>query len=406
MTERPSVSVIVASYGRPGLLRRCLLGLHQLNYRPVEVIVVADQSGLDAAETLPFAARLKMHLQECANLSEARNLGISVAAGDYCAFIDDDAVPEPAWLDHLVAAAEASSAKAATGTVIGRNGFSVQWGCVAMSPRAQEWTLEAGTGPSLAGGAFLKLHGTNMLISRATLCSLGGFDAAFRFYLDDSDLACRIRQTGCRAVFCETARVHHAFAESARRTANRIPTSLFEIAASQAVFLRKHAPNALDAGLDQFRKNQKERLERLVARKAITIDRSQGLMSSLEAGFRAGRERPQGVHRIPEAHETNLKRFHAHAPAAVQSFSGRWYAESRMLAKARDFAANGVPVHVISLKPTPHKHQIRFTDSGVWLQRGGLFGASKRCQPMLTYWRLSDRIAAEMALFRLTRAKT
>jgi glycosyltransferase involved in cell wall biosynthesis len=40
------------------------------------------------------------------NLSRSRNLGIEAAAGDVVAFLDDDAVPEPRWLEDLVAAFE------------------------------------------------------------------------------------------------------------------------------------------------------------------------------------------------------------------------------------------------------------------------------------------------------------
>ena len=60
MTPLP-VSVVVVSRGRPEALKRCLLGLSQLQYDPFELIVVADPAGMATARAMPFAAHLKLH---------------------------------------------------------------------------------------------------------------------------------------------------------------------------------------------------------------------------------------------------------------------------------------------------------------------------------------------------------
>ena len=88
-----SVSVVVVSRGRPDALKRCLLGIAQLQYPVFEVVIVSDPSGIKAAKSLPFAADLKLVPFDKPNISAARNLGIVEAAGDIVAFIDDDAVP-------------------------------------------------------------------------------------------------------------------------------------------------------------------------------------------------------------------------------------------------------------------------------------------------------------------------
>ncbi len=121
----PSVSVVVVSRARPGELRRCLLGLFQLDYPAFEIVLVADPLGLRAAEASGYQGRIKTVAFDEANISAARNLGIQAAAGEIVAFIDDDAVPEPAWLTHLSAAFEADDVEAAGGYVRGRNGDRV-----------------------------------------------------------------------------------------------------------------------------------------------------------------------------------------------------------------------------------------------------------------------------------------
>ena len=52
-----------------------------------------------------------------AHVARSRNVGVKVAAGDILAFIDDDAVPEPDWLEQLAGAYEDPRVSAAGGPV-------------------------------------------------------------------------------------------------------------------------------------------------------------------------------------------------------------------------------------------------------------------------------------------------
>jgi glycosyltransferase involved in cell wall biosynthesis len=163
MTDAPSLSVVIASHGRPRALRRCLIALSQSSLDALEAVVVADSEGLEAVAQLPFADRIKTVLQAEANISQARNDGISRAAGEFVAFLDDDAVPEPTWAAAIVSAFAASAGlSAVTGPVLGRNGISLQWGPVVVDRQGRDIPVEAGTMPPQ--GTVLKLHGTNMAL--------------------------------------------------------------------------------------------------------------------------------------------------------------------------------------------------------------------------------------------------
>ena len=120
MTQLP-VSVVVVSHGRPEMLKRCLLGLSQLQYDPFEIILVADPLGVSAAGQTGLADDLKIIPFEEPNISAARNLGVAAAAGELIAFIDDDAVPEPQWLRYLCAPAVQSDVAAMGGYVRARH---------------------------------------------------------------------------------------------------------------------------------------------------------------------------------------------------------------------------------------------------------------------------------------------
>ncbi|MDG4646979.1 glycosyltransferase [Roseibacterium sp. SDUM158017] len=392
MKETPALSVVVASHGRPRALRRCLLGLSQSRLRRMEVIVVADAAGLRATSDLAFADRLKTVPQAEPNLSAARNDGVARAAGDVVAFIDDDAVPEPTWAGALAEAfARDADLAAATGPVLGRNGISVQWGRMSVDRQGRDGPFSE----RLPAGAVLKLHGTNMAVRRDVLHDLGGFDPAFRFYLDDTDLALRLGQAGHRAVWVPRAQVHHAFAPSERRDAERVPLSLFDIGASTASFLRKHAPDEMEAEIARLAEDQRARLFRLVRRRKLGAQALERLTSSLRDGIAEGRGRPVGA-RGPASQEAAWIALHD-GPSPRDEVLWGWRTRARPLrAEAARRVAAGARVSLFLFEPTPRAHRVRFDDGGWWEQTGGLYGRSERTMPRIQAWRFDSRLFSEI----------
>ena len=389
MTAPPRLSVIVASHDRPRALRRCLIALNQLPYPALEVVVVADAAGQAAVADLAFADRVTVLDQPEPNLSRARNAGVSASGGDIIAFLDDDAVPEPGWAGALAEGFADPDLAAATGPVLGRNGISLQWGCMAVDPCGRDLMVR-GTDPP--PGTALKLHGTNMAIRRAVLQAAGGFDAAFAFYLDDTDLALRLARDGHRAAYLPGAVVHHSFAASLRRRADRAPLSLFDIGASSAVFLRKHAPDDLERELERLRQDQKVRLEALRRRGLLSGDSAAPLLAGLEAGIATGRKRAFG-HRA-EIAPTAAFRPVRDAPPPAMAMGAGWIWQAPRLRRARPVDH---PFSLFLFEPTPRKHKVVFTEQGIWEQRGGLYGPSRRDQPRIRPWRFRSRLAAEVA---------
>jgi GT2 family glycosyltransferase len=402
MTDAPSLSVVVASHGRPGALRRCLLALGQSAGIRLEAVVVADREGLEAVAQLPFAGRIRTVLQAEPNLAQARNDGIAQAAGEIVAFIDDDAVPEPTWAEAITRAFRALPDRSAvTGPVLGRNGISLQWGPVAVDRQGRDSPLDDPDRP-LPHGTVLKLHGTNMAVRRDALDTLGGFDPAFRFFLDDTDLALRLAGAGHAAAWLPSAQVHHAFAASERRTADRVPLSLHDIGASTAVFLRKHAPDEMDPALRQLAEDQRARLFRLVRKRKLGARDVETLMRSLGDGIEDGRTRTHSTQTIP--HRTLDFQPLTETPVEGDVVLGGWWVHAaRLRAEAERLTRSGRRVTVLLFEPTPRAHKVRFTDGGWWEQRGGLYGRSDRKSPRFQLWSAKTRLSEELRRIAATR---
>src|SRR4051812_45892156 len=94
-------SVIVPTYRRPDDLRRCLAGLVRQRLPPAETVVVrraGDRATEALVSELLEEAVVDVVVSEPGVLA-AMTAGAAAARGDIVAFIDDDAVPRPDWLE-------------------------------------------------------------------------------------------------------------------------------------------------------------------------------------------------------------------------------------------------------------------------------------------------------------------
>lgn len=388
------LSVIVVSIGRPEALRRCLIGLSQQAVAGCEVIVVADAEGQAAVRSLPVKGALKLLPQRQPNISAARNAGLSAAAGDIVAFIDDDAVAEPVWSHAILGAFDDPDIAAVTGPVLGRNGISLQWGPMAVNRLGQD--IEIDPNAHFRDGFARKLQGTNMAVRRDVLEKIGGFDEALHFYLDDTDIAVRLANAGMRSAWVPKAVVHHGFFASARRTEDRVPLSLFDIGASTAVFLKKHAPKDEQAdALHGLEAAQSSRLMRLVQARKLGPEQMRKLLVGLKDGIEDGRGR-ESLESPIGPNPNDFDPFQGSDPPKQRVLAGRFFQRERLRAQARDLVASGQPVSLFVFEPTPRKHKVLFTNDGWWEQTGGLFGPSDRNGPRLRMTSFQARITTEV----------
>ena len=215
MTDAPQVSVIIVNYDRWTLLQECLLALGAQTYRDMEIIVVDNGSSDNSAEHVKrfFPQTKAIVLERNVGFCEGNNHGIAIARGEFIALLNNDAAPDPRWLEELVKAArDHPEASFFASRVL----------------RYDAPTLldSAGDGIALAGTAYRRGHrqpasqyareefvfgasGSAAFYRRRLLQEVGLFDEDFFAVYEDADLSFRAQLAGYRCLYVPTAIVYH-----------------------------------------------------------------------------------------------------------------------------------------------------------------------------------------------------
>ena len=128
MISSPAVSICIATYRRPSMLRRLLQSLQALTFSKVNepaitIVVVDNDPSLSArpviTEFLCKRYTLRYRVERRPGISFARNTAIEMSrAADFVAFVDDDEEVPPRWLDELLNVQAAFDADIVAGPVL------------------------------------------------------------------------------------------------------------------------------------------------------------------------------------------------------------------------------------------------------------------------------------------------
>ena len=368
----PRCSVIVVSRHRPQHLARCLAALARQTHPDYEIVLVADPASVDTRPDLP----LKRRAFDVANIALARNEGLALAAGAVLAFIDDDAIALPGWAEALTAPFADPRVLAGTGFTRGPDGLHWQARAERMTPSGQALPFDLHETALLApeNGHPVSTIGTNCAFRRDALLAIGGFDAAFAYHLDESDVNMRMGARfaqGLTAVVPQ-AQVIHGIAPGTGRALSGVPRDLTQIGRSTAIFAARHGGSS-----DWARGSQRRRLLRHMVAGRLDPFAVAPLMDSLEAGLAEGRNRqPPPPSAWTPVDPPPFLPMPQHPPAWVFLAGWHWRAKE-LRAKAARAVAAGDQVSVLLMTPGFQPHRMVLSDGGWWEQRGGLWGASR-----------------------------
>jgi glycogen(starch) synthase len=239
-------SIVINTLNRGTLLAKTLESFRWLKYEgDFEVIVVNGPSTDNSQEVIDsWLPHIRAARCDVANLSISRNIGICMARGDVVAFIDDDAIPEPEWLTQLAQAYTDAGIGGAGGRVLDPSGYTYQYEYSTANRLANaNWQLTQ-SAEHLSfpfSFEFPYLQGTNASFLRSALLEVGGFDEELEYYLDETELCCRLIDAGYVIRQLKGAYVHHKFAPSNIRDEHKITRYRYPVIKNKLYFSIKHA---------------------------------------------------------------------------------------------------------------------------------------------------------------------
>lgn len=241
MPNALTVSIVICTANRAESLDRTLRSLRQLRYQWFEVVVVdgsRDQQSAQVVAKHPDAIRYVLCPE--LNLSMSRNIGIAHARGDIVAFIDDDAIPEPDWLDLLLEGYDNPDIAQVGGFIRDNRGIEFQCRYVIVDRFGDSAHHDDISNLELGQNQFLALTGTNFSARRDCLMQIGGFDEEYAYFLDETDVTVRLHDRGWASAIVPKAEIHHKFEPSHVRTAARVPRTMYPQIRSKAYFCCVH----------------------------------------------------------------------------------------------------------------------------------------------------------------------
>jgi len=239
------VSVVICTLNRAVALRNTLNALRQQNYPDFEVVVVNGPStdGTDVVVD-EFSDLVRVERCPLPNLSVSRNIGIRASGGEIVAFIDDDAIPEFDWLNQAIPSFDDPEVGGVGGIVFDHTGVTLQYRFSAANRFGEAFwdsSLPYDQMCVPGGTSYPYLQGTNALFRRRVLEIVGGFDETYDYYLDETDVCCRIVDAGFVLRQLDRAPVHHKFLPSGVRDHRRVVTNEYPIVKNHTYFGFRHA---------------------------------------------------------------------------------------------------------------------------------------------------------------------
>lgn len=245
--NNPLVTVIIVNWNGNGVIQDCLESVVSLSYKPVEILVV-DNNSTDASRD--FLERrndiVLVSNPENYGFAKGNNIGFSQAKGKYIATLNNDMVVEPSWLNDPVRYLETDESVGIIGcrqmNFFNRTAIDELYHTITKGLNFYSY----GRGERYAGspeyskpGFVISASGGSSIYRKKMLDDLGGFDERLFAYYEDVDLALRAFLAEWKCLYVPTATVYHRGSFSFKRNPEK---SFFYGQRNRYVLLYKYFP--------------------------------------------------------------------------------------------------------------------------------------------------------------------
>jgi mycofactocin glycosyltransferase len=230
----PFVSVVVCTFNRGDRISQCLESLDRQTYPKdrYEVIVVDDGSTDNTAQMIQAQGARVIRHGNNRGVPSTRNTGLMAARGEIIAYIDDDAVANPRWLEYLIQPFDSPEVTASGGQTLAYKTDHIIERYLAATGYGNPAPLAFGESknPLWRFWIYLKdmfmpigiaprpmeaqaVFGCNCAYRASALRAIGGFDETL-LADEDTEISTRFRNGGEHIFFIPDAIVRHRHREN------------------------------------------------------------------------------------------------------------------------------------------------------------------------------------------------
>lgn len=221
----PIVSIVILNWNGKKHITACLRSIKRISYKPVEVIVVdnnsKDGSVVFIRQTFPWVSVIANRKNQ--GYSGGNNIGIAKSKGKYVFILNNDTVVTKQFLEPLVEACEKNPKIGciqpklvyesdhdllnAVGSYLTSTGFLYHYG-YRKDPNSPQYNNQL---------LIYSAKGAAMMLRKSALVDAGAFDEDFFIYFEETDLCHRLWLSGYEVVYEPKSLVYHAEAVDTHR---------------------------------------------------------------------------------------------------------------------------------------------------------------------------------------------
>lgn len=244
---RTTISICIVNWNTRIYLEECLGSLHAVHSRAYLEIIVVDNDSSDGSADMvrsKFPDVTLIHNAQNLKYAAANNQAFEISTGEYVLILNPDTIIPNNIFDPLIAKMKTDPQIGVLSCQLRNPDGSIQGFCSGLPTLADEIFLQTGLDqlyPDNPVAAHQNMSyfdyetesdveqppGTCMLVRRAVLDQVSGFDEQFPIFYNDVDLCRRIIDNGWKIVYTPDVYIYHHKSASIRNNLEQYLTEAF-----------------------------------------------------------------------------------------------------------------------------------------------------------------------------------